>query len=100
MVVSYIYDRPHQVILGRLAVTTMFIFLVIVLLIIADGFFVVSEMAIVSARKSKLQQLSDEGDTGAKIALSFSNRPNQFLPTTQLCMTLIGVLAGAIGGVI
>ncbi|MGD0952693.1 MAG: CNNM domain-containing protein, partial [Methanotrichaceae archaeon] len=44
---------------------TAFVFFVIVLLIIANGFFVVSEMAIVSSRKSKLQQLSDEGNTGA-----------------------------------
>ena len=79
--------------------TTMFVFLVIVLLIIANGFFVVSEMAMVSARKSRLQQLANEGNTGAKIALNLSNNPNQFLPTTQLGMTLIGILAGAFGGV-
>ena len=79
--------------------TTTFVFLVIVLLIIANGFFVVSEMAIVSARKSRLQQLANEGSTGAKIALNLSNQPNQFLPTTQLGMTLIGILVGAFGGV-
>jgi putative hemolysin len=79
--------------------TTTFVFLVIVLLIIANGFFVVSEMAIVSARKSRLQQLANEGSTGAKIALNLSNKPNQFLPTTQLGMTLIGILVGAFGGV-
>ena len=78
---------------------TTFVFLVIVLLIIANGFFVVSEMAIVSSRKSKLQQMSDEGDTGAKMALSLSNTPNQFLSITQTGMTLIGILAGAVGGI-
>lgn len=77
---------------------TTFVFLVIVLLIIANGFFVISEMAIVSARKSKLQQLSDEGNTGANIALNLSNTPNQFLSITQTGMTLIGILAGAVGG--
>jgi putative hemolysin len=79
--------------------TTTFVFLVILLLIIANGFFVVSEMSIVSSRKSRLQQLADEGNTGSKMALSLSNTPNQFLPTTQLGMTLIGILAGAFGGV-
>ena len=78
---------------------TAFVFLVIVLLIIANGFFVVSEMAIVSSRKSKLQQLSDEGNTGANIALNLSNTPNQFLSITQTGMTLIGILAGAVGGI-
>jgi putative hemolysin len=63
--------------------TTTFVFLVIVLLILANGFFVVSEMAIVSARKSRLQQLADEGNTGARIALNLSCKPNQFLPTTS-----------------
>jgi putative hemolysin len=87
------------VILGRPAMTTTFVFLVILLLIIANGFFVVSEMAIVSARKSRLQQLADEGNTGAKIASNLSNTHNQFLPTTQLGMTLKGILAGAFGGV-
>ena len=79
--------------------TTTFVFLVIVLLIIANGFFVGSEMAIVSARKSRLHQLADEGNTGAKIALNLSNTPNQFLSITQTGMTLIGILAGALGGV-
>jgi putative hemolysin len=53
---------------------TAFVFLVIVLLIIANGFFVVSEMAIVSSRKSKLQQLSDEGNTGANPSRSLRRR--------------------------
>jgi putative hemolysin len=79
--------------------TTTFVFLVIVLLIIANGFFVLSEMAIVSSRKSRLQQLAGEGNTGAKIALNLSNTPNQFLSITQTGMTLIGILAGAIGGI-
>lgn len=79
--------------------TATFVFLIIILLIIANGFFVVSEMAIVSARKSRLQQLADEGNKGAKIALNLSNTPNQFLSITQTGMTLIGILAGAVGGV-
>lgn len=79
--------------------TATFVFLIIILLIIANGFFVVSEMAIVSARKSRLRQLADEGNNGAKIALNLSNTPNQFLSITQTGMTLIGILAGAVGGV-
>jgi putative hemolysin len=77
--------------------TTTFIFLVIVLLILANGFFVLSEMSIVSSRKSKLQQLADDGNIGAKTALNLSNTPSQFLLTTQLGITLIGILAGAFG---
>jgi putative hemolysin len=70
----------------------------IILLIIANGIFAMSEIAIISARKAKLQQLVNEGNTKAKIALELANSPNRFLSTIQIGITLIGIFAGALGG--
>ncbi|RPJ04102.1 MAG: DUF21 domain-containing protein, partial [Deltaproteobacteria bacterium] len=72
---------------------------VILLLILANGVFSMSEIAIISARKARLQQLADEGDTKAGMALELANAPNLFLPTIQIGITLVGILTGAIGGV-
>ncbi len=72
--------------------------LIIILLIILNGIFALSEMAIVSSRKARLQQRINEGDADAIIALKMSERPNDLLSTTQTGITLIGVLAGAVGG--
>ncbi|MBN1483148.1 MAG: HlyC/CorC family transporter [Chloroflexia bacterium] len=72
--------------------------LVIVLLIIINGVFAMSEIAVVSARPVRLQQRADAGDKGARIALDLANTPNQFLSTVQIGITLIGILAGAFAG--
>jgi putative hemolysin len=72
--------------------------LIIFLLILLNGFFALSEIAVVSSRKARLQQRINEGDAGAKTALQLAENPNIFLSTTQIGMTLIGVLAGAVGG--
>ena len=72
--------------------------LIIFLLIVLNGVFALSEMAVVSSRKARLQQRVNEGDQGAKIALSLAENPNSFLSTVQIGITLIGVLAGAVGG--
>lgn len=72
--------------------------LFIILLIIANGIFAMSEIAIISVRKAKLQQLVNEGNTKAKIALELANSPNRFLSTIQIGITLIGIFAGALGG--
>jgi putative hemolysin len=72
--------------------------LIIVALIIANGLFAMAEIAIVSARKARLQQRAEEGDERAKIALELANSPNQFLSTVQIGITLVGILAGAFGG--
>jgi putative hemolysin len=71
---------------------------IVVLLIIVNGLFAMSEIAIVSARKTRLQQWAEEGNTKARIALDLANNPNQFLATIQIGITLIGILAGAFGG--
>lgn len=70
----------------------------ILLLIGLNGIFAMSEMAIVAARKVRLQQLANQGNSKARTALELTNSPNQFLSTVQIGITLIGILAGAFGG--
>jgi putative hemolysin len=70
----------------------------IVLLILANGVFAMSEMAVLTARKSRLQDWIKRGNRGAKAALELALAPNRFLPAVQICITLAGVLAGAIAG--
>lgn len=70
----------------------------IVVLLIANGIFSMSEMAIVSARKARLQNRSSDGDKGAQAALEIANDPGSFLSTVQIGITLVGILAGAFGG--
>lgn len=72
--------------------------IIILLLIALNGVFAMSEIAVVSARKVRLQQMADEGNRGAKAALELANAPNRFLSTVQVGITLIGILAGAFGG--
>lgn len=72
--------------------------IIIFFLIFANAFFAMSEMAIVSARKLRLQQRAEKGDSGARKALDLANSPNSFLSTVQIGITLIGILAGAFGG--
>jgi putative hemolysin len=70
----------------------------IILLIIANGIFAMSEMAIVAARKSRLRDWAERGNTGANAALNLAENPNQFFSTVQIGITLVGILAGAFGG--
>ncbi len=72
--------------------------LIILVLIIANGIFSMSEMAVVSARKVRLQQLANQGDTKARVALKLAESPNHFLSTIQIGISLIGILTGAFGG--
>src|SRR6266571_3270258 len=71
--------------------------LMILLLIAVNGVFVMAEMAVVSSRRPRLQQLANEGIGGAQIALELSANPDRFLATTQIGITLIAILAGAYG---
>lgn len=57
-----------------------------------------SEIAVVAARKVRLQQRADEGDERARAALALAHDPNKFLSTVQFGITMVGVLAGAYGG--
>jgi putative hemolysin len=72
--------------------------LIILLLIVANGIFAMAEIAVVSARKARLQQRAGEGKTDARLALQLAESPGRFLSTVQIGMTLVGVLAGAFGG--
>jgi putative hemolysin len=72
--------------------------LIILLLLLANGLFAMAEISVVSARKARLQQMSDEGNAQAGVALELANNPNQFLATVQIGITLVGILAGAFGG--
>jgi len=70
----------------------------IFLLLVANGIFAMSEIAVVTARKSRLQALANKGKARARAALELANAPNPFLSTVQLGITLVGILAGAFGG--
>ncbi|AWU96672.1 hemolysin family protein [Azospirillum ramasamyi] len=73
--------------------------LVVVLLILINAFFAMSEMALVSARRGRLQQMAEEkGGTGARAALELSEDPSRFLSTVQVGISLTGIIAGAYGG--
>jgi putative hemolysin len=76
----------------------VFEIVVIILLIVANGLFAMSELAIVAARKSRLQDWAENGNTRAKSALELAENPNQFFSTVQIGITLVGILAGAFGG--
>jgi putative hemolysin len=71
---------------------------IIILLILLNGFFSLSEMSLISSRKARLKKRADEGSKRHKIALQLSNSPGIFLSTAQIGITLIGILAGAFGG--
>jgi putative hemolysin len=72
--------------------------LIILLLILANGVLALAEIAIVSARKARLQQRAEDGDQKAMAALRLAGDPTDFLSTVQIGITLVGVLAGAFGG--
>jgi len=72
--------------------------LLIFFLIILNGLLALSELALVSARKTRLEQLANEGDSRAQIALQLVNSPDKFLATIQIGITFISILAGAFGG--
>lgn len=75
-----------------------FEFLIVFLLIVLNGLLAMSELAVVSAKESRLQQRADEGSEGAKVALQLAAEPDRFLSTVQIGITLIGVGTGALGG--
>ncbi len=74
--------------------------LIIFFLILLNGFFALSETAILASRKARLQQRVNEGDARARQALNLAENPNRFIPTVQVGITLIGVLTGAVGGAV
>lgn len=67
-------------------------------LILANGFFSGSEIAVVSARRSRLQKRANSGDHGAAQAIDLAEHPDRFLATVQIGITLISTIAAAFGG--
>jgi putative hemolysin len=72
--------------------------LIVLLLILANGFFSGAEMAIVASRRGRLRAMAEQGDRRAKAALELASSPDRFLPTVQIGITLVGTLAAAYGG--
>lgn len=71
---------------------------ILLVLILFNGVFAMSEMAMATSRKSRLQQLADDGNARARAALRLIEHPNRFLATVQIGITLIGIVTGFFGG--
>lgn len=72
--------------------------IVIVLLTFLNAFFALSEISLVSVKKSRIQHLADQGNSRAKTILGLLDKPENFLSSVQVGITLIGIIAGAYGG--
>jgi putative hemolysin len=73
-------------------------FLILLGLILLNGFFSMAEIALVSARKARLETQANKGDLRAKAALDLANKPDNFFSTVQIGITLIGILTGIYSG--
>jgi len=71
--------------------------LIILVLILLNGVFAMSELALVSARRLRLERMADEGSRGARAAIGLADNPSHFLSTVQVGITLIGIFTGAYG---
>jgi putative hemolysin len=71
--------------------------LLLVSLIVLNGLFAMSEIAVISSRDARLKKLANEGRRGANSALILKNNPTVFLSTVQIGITMVGILSGAIG---
>lgn len=72
--------------------------LIVLCLVLANGFFALAEFAVISAKRSLLHQRAEKGDERSRIALEMAEDPTRFLSTIQVGITLVGILAGAFGG--
>lgn len=70
---------------------------IVLVLLLANGVFAMTEIAIVSSRKGLLQARAEKGESGAARALKLADSPNRFLSTVQIGITLVGIVAGALG---
>jgi len=71
--------------------------LFLLFLIIVNGMFAMSEIALITAKRSKLQKLAGEGDRAAEVAVRLGQEPTRFLSTIQIGITSIGILNGIVG---
>jgi len=69
----------------------------LIFLIVLNGLFAMSEMALASSRKARLQVMAETGDDGARVAMDLQDDPNKYLSTVQIGITSIGVLNGIVG---
>ncbi len=74
------------------------VILILLALILLNGVFSMSEIALVSARKARLEAQANKGDKTAKAALELATHPDRFLSTVQIGITLIGILTGIYSG--
>ncbi len=72
--------------------------IILLILVVINGLFVMSEIALVSARKSRLETMSNKGDLKARAALDLAENPEKFLSTAQIGITLISILTGVYSG--
>ena len=72
--------------------------IILLLLILVNGLFVVSEIALISARRTRMETLANKGDEKAKAALNLIDNPERFLSTAQIGMTLVAILTGVYSG--
>ncbi|NTV03190.1 MAG: HlyC/CorC family transporter [Chlorobiaceae bacterium] len=75
----------------------MEILILFFLLILVNGMFAMSEMALITAKRSRLTKLADEGNRAAAVAVKLGQEPTRFLSTVQIGLTVIGILNGIIG---
>ena len=73
---------------------------VIVVLILLNGFFSGSEIAVISARRGIIDKLDKEGNRSAKTVNDLKEKPDNFLATVQIGVTIVGTLASVVGGII
>ena len=71
---------------------------IIILLSLLNGFFALSEIALVSVKRSRIEHLADQGNSRAKTILLLLDKPENFLSSVQVGITLIGIISGAYGG--
>ncbi|MBS0552604.1 MAG: DUF21 domain-containing protein, partial [Proteobacteria bacterium] len=70
---------------------------VLIALIIVNGVFAMSEIALVTARRARLARLAEDGDVAAAVAIKLGEEPTRFLSTIQIGITSIGILNGIVG---
>ena len=71
----------------------------ILVLILLNGFFACAELAVLKSRRSRMQELAESGNEGAKLVLQLQENPDRFLATVQIGITVLGATAAALGGV-
>jgi putative hemolysin len=76
----------------------LFEILIVLGLVLLNGYFAMSELAVVSARPARLEALARKGGRGARLALTLAREPGRMLSTVQIGITLVGIIAGAFGG--